>query len=314
MVGAVGTGTAFGIINRLRIVWGKTIQIVGTDTNPKHLVTSSVFLDEFYQVSRADSESFLEEISSLIIEKKIDMYIPILNSEIVIAAQLSASKLFSNRVFWSSKVYGECTDKEFANDLLKNIAVPTPLTINKMEDIVTREEWFVKPRAGYGSIGAGKMKSTAIEAFGGNFLNEMLVQEICSDPEVTVDSFYDYRNDFSRAYCRERVEVKSGVCTKARLFSSIELSEIAIMIGKGIDQIGIITFQVMKRGNSWVVTDLNLRAGAGTSMTCTAGFDVINASFAARRNLDYFHFLPELPISSSILITRQYTDFVMARE
>jgi hypothetical protein len=70
----------------------------------------------------------------------------------------------------------------------------------------------------------------------------------------------------------------------------------------------------MKRGEDWVVTDLNLRTGAGTSMTCSAGFDVINATYAARSNAEYMDFIPELPVGHSIVLTRQYTDFVMARK
>jgi hypothetical protein len=131
---------------------------------------------------------------------------------------------------------------------------------------------------------------------------------------VTVDSFYDYRSHFGRAYCRERIEVKSGVCTKAKLFSDAALSEIASKIGRTIQQTGAITFQVMKISDSWVVTDLNLRTGAGTSMTCSAGFDVVNASYAARSNLDFHQYIPELPIGNSILVTRQYADFIMVRQ
>ena len=314
LVGAVGTGTAFGIITRLRAVWGNTIQIVGTDINLRHLVTSSIFLDDFYQVSNSESEGFADEISKLIKEKEIDMYIPILNAEIVLAGQFSESESFTKTSFWSSKLYGECTSKEFANNLLENAKIPIPFTLTQVKDINKYDEWFTKPRNGYGSHGARKISSTEIRASGRTFLTEMLTQEICDLPEVTVDSFYDYRNQFSRAYCRERIEVKSGVCTKANLFTDANLSEIAIEIGREINQIGTITFQVMKRGTSWVVTDLNLRTGAGTSMTCSAGFDVINASYAARCNLEYKHFIPDLPLGRSIVITRQYTDFVMVRQ
>ena len=314
LVGAVGTGTAFGIIARLRMIWGSTIQLVGTDINPRHLVTSSILLDEFYQVSNSESGEFANEISILIREKKIDMYIPILNEEIVIAGELSEIDSFTKTSFWSSDLYGKCTNKEFANNLLRNAKVPIPYTVTKNEDINKFDEWFAKPRNGYGSHGARKFSTSEIKTSGDTFINEMVVQEICGAPEITVDSFFDYRNSFSRAYCRERLEVKSGVCTKANLFTDVALSEIAMKIGETINQLGAISFQVMKRGEDWVVTDLNLRTGAGTSMTCSAGFDVINATYAARINAEYMDFIPELPVGRSVVLTRQYTDFVMARK
>lgn len=314
MVGAVGTGTAFGIITRLRMIWGDSIQLIGTDINPEHLVTSSIFLDEFYQVSKSETSGYAKEISKLIIEKEIDTYIPILNAEIVIAGDLSASSSHPNSTFWSSDKYAKCTNKRFANDLLKESGIPIPYTLTEVGDISRYDEWFIKPINGYGSYATRRISSSELNVLGNDLISNMLIQEICDQPEVTVDSFYDYRNHFGRAYCRERIEVKSGVCTKARLFSNTVLSDIANKIGRTIQQIGAITFQVMKRGDSWVVTDLNLRTGAGTSMTCSAGFDVINATYAARKNLDYEEYIPELPIGGSIVITRQYTDFVMLRQ
>ena len=196
MVGAVGTGTAFGIITRLRMVWGDTIQLIGTDINPKHLVTSSIFLDEFYQVSNSESPGYADEISKLIMEKEIDTYIPILNAEIVIAGRLSKSPLFSNSIFWSSELYGECTNKQFATNLLKEANIPTPYTLSEMQDIGRYDEWFVKPLSGYGSNGVRKFSSDELKLLGDDFISKMIVQEICDFPEVTVDSFYDYRHRF----------------------------------------------------------------------------------------------------------------------
>jgi hypothetical protein len=139
----------------------------------------------------------------------------------------------------------------------------------------------------------------------------VVVQEICGGPELSVDAFFDFQTGTVKAVARERIEVKSGVATKARLFESIELTEYASRIGQALSQRGTICFQVMTVGSRYVVTDLNCRPGAGTAMTIAAGIDVIAGSLACRWSEPYAHYLAhELPLNGSI-VTRQYSEFLM---
>jgi len=147
-----------------------------------------------------------------------------------------------------------------------------------------------------------------------DFIKSNVIQELCESPEITVDSFYDDRNNIGYAYCRERLETKSGVCTKARLFADPELSDFANKIGQSLKQRGTICFQVMKCNDGWALTDLNVRSGAGTSLTCSAGFDVLSAAFACRIGEDYLDFLRPIKEREEFFITRQYSDFVMSQK
>ena len=61
----------------------------------------------------------------------------------------------------------------------------------------------------------------------------------------------------------------------------------------------------------YVVTDLNLRTGAGTNMTCSAGFDILSSNYALRKSLPFEHLITKITEDQEIFLTRQYVDFVM---
>ena len=75
-----------------------------------------------------------------------------------------------------------------------------------------------------------------------------------------------------QAVCRERLEVKAGVCTKARVFTDPQIGDLAERLGAGLGLEGAFCFQVMRdAARGWVVTDVNARHGAGSRMSAAVG-------------------------------------------
>lgn len=314
LLGAAGTGTAFAIVTRLRSSWGTDIKIVLTDVNDEHLVSASVLADVFYKVPVAKDPIFRERIMEILLAEKVTTYIPILNDELVLAADLSKLVAYKDIDFWSSDIYAACVDKDFADKWLFRLGIRTPeaATLEQLQE--EGRVWFTKPRNGFGSKGIGYLTSAEVLALPDSDRKGLLIQEVCSSPEVTVDSFWDSEKNNGFAYCRERIEIKSGVCTKSKLFHDAELSIIARSIAQALRQKGTICFQAMRSPRGWVVTDLNLRSGAGTAMTCAAGFDVLSAAFACRSGLDYSKYLKPIEFGDEIYVTRQYSEFVMTNK
>jgi hypothetical protein len=306
LLGGAGTGTAFAIATRLRSSWGSDIKIILTDVNDEYLVSASVLADAFYKVHPAKDPGFRDQIMKILSVEKVTTYIPILNDELILAADLAKSVLYKDIDFWSSDIYAACVDKNFADKWLSSLGVATAQQLQDADRV-----WFAKPRDGFGSKGIGSVTSADVSALSKADREELIIQEVCTSPEVTVDSFWDAEIDDGYAYCRERIEVKSGVCTKAKLFYDFELLNFAKLIGRGLGQKGTICFQAMRSARGWVVTDLNLRSGAGTAMTCAAGFDVLSAAFACRSKLDYSKYIKQLRPDDEIFVTRQYVEFVM---
>ncbi|RMB08615.1 ATP-grasp domain-containing protein [Eilatimonas milleporae] len=311
LLGGGGTGTAFAIAGRLRASWGMDIRLVVTDIFEAKLVTTSLLADAFHTVPRADDPAFEAALRDIMTSENITTYIPILNDEIKLAAILAGEDAFAHVDIWSSEKHAFLTDKRNADDWLNGIGVRTPRRFDRNGTHEPADEWFAKPLSGFGGKGVRRITVADLMALGEAELAGLLVQEVCSGPEVTVDSFFNHETGEGLAYCRERLEVKAGVCTKARLFHDAVLEDYARKIGAALGQKGAICFQVMKGTGGWAVTDLNLRTGAGTAMTCAAGFDILSAAYACRTGRDYGKYLPAAAHSEDVVVTRQYCEFVM---
>jgi hypothetical protein len=136
----------------------------------------------------------------------------------------------------------------------------------------------------------------------------MLVEEFCHGPEITIEIF-NTKGLFS-TICRERIETKGGVCTKARIFFDSNLQTLAKRICAVISLPPAICVQVMKNSNNtWVVTDVNPRLGAGTSMSSAYGWSLGSALFAYLLNRDPRQWFTEQ--KKERYIVRTYQDIVM---
>ncbi len=122
-------------------------------------------------------------------------------------------------------MYARCTDKRVADDWLSEIGVPTPMKPD-LTEASGGGEWFVKPVNGVGSRGARRISAEELHGYDQATRETLIVQEVCKEPEVTVDSFHDDRTGASFVYCRERLETKAGVYTKARVFLILNLQQL----------------------------------------------------------------------------------------
>jgi hypothetical protein len=306
LVSAAGTGTAFGIITRLRATWGEDLEIVTADINPAHLVSTSVLADHHVEVPPCNDASYVQVLKGVIEKHKISTYVPLLNGELRHAQTLS-EMLPACDVWYSAGSSSLVISKHAVSQWLIRLGINVPPSLNNPA-IDPDGVYFCKPDDGSGSHGARLITGRDAKNLD---RREFVVQPVCSGPEITVDSFFDAVAGRGRAIARERVEVKSGVSTKARVYEDNTLSEIARRIGEGLRQRGTICFQVMRLNDEYVVTDLNFRPGAGTAMTVATGIDLISAAFACRWGENYEHFFAtELPLGG-VYVTRQYTEFVM---
>lgn len=314
LIGSSGTGTAFGIISNIKNKFGDKVEIYTMDMLPDNLCTASIFSKKHFQVPKLSDKNFEKEFAKILLDNKISTFIPILNEELLIAYKFKKNKEFEHIDFWSSKIYSDLTSKENSYKFLNKIGVEVPFSVYSYDEFLKMNKSgiiFIKPKIGIGSKDAGEHRLENLK-LDRKFFNKYLLQEVCVNPEITVDSFYDPNNGELYVFCRERIEVKSGVSVKVRLFFDDDLYNIAKSIAISINQVGAICFQVMlNKKNNYVVTDLNLRTGAGTNMTCSAGFNILSANYALRKSIPYQDDLRKIESDEEYIITRQYTDFLM---
>ncbi|MFC1665358.1 ATP-grasp domain-containing protein [Pseudomonadota bacterium] len=311
LVGSAGTGTAFGAISALRRGWDDRVKIVAMDINPRHLVAASVLSDVCEQVPLSSTPEFERVLLDLIQRYKVDTYVPLVDTEIVFSARLRDQKKLPSKMHLlapPTKSAELCLDKLATYEWLTQEGIETPATF-PLKSAPSREFWFFKPRYGFGSLDARLVTANEISQLTEALRQTSVVQEPCERPEITVDVLYNEESDLCRVACRERVETKEGVCTKARIFSDSAITNLAEKIGRGLKFRGGFCFQVMVGPKEqWLVTDINARLGAGTAMSAAAGMDFFAAAFASEWGEDAAPFVPQP--SRTYHVLRQYSEYV----
>lgn len=307
LITGAGTGTGFSYITHIKKHWLSHVEIHICDVNDPKLISSSLFSDFFYKIPYDHEPEYTNAIVNIINRNNIDLVIPLLNTEMLkLSIAHSQGQLNSNVTFLypiniAAKI---SSDKEFASSIMSVSGIPTPQIWNDYS--LLPDVFFKKPKNGFGSLNA--LVSCKKDVFEQVLDEDFVYQELLDGPEVTIDCFYDPNNNFISTTCRERLEVKSGVCTKARIFKDATLTDIALKIARMIKIKGGFCFQVMKskEGGEWKVIDLNMRLGAGTAMSYAAGKDYFAATMALYLNENYMRFLTFDKIG---IVTRQYTEF-----
>ena len=311
-IGAAGTGTAFGLAQSLRNRWGNDIVLVGADINPSYLVATSKLTDFFVTIPPVNDPDFPTAMKAGLNAYRVTVYVPILDEEIIWAAdELESGGLHSriDVIAPSAQSAHRCFDKIAAFNWMREVTLPTIETLSITEAHWAGHQLFAKPRFGRGSIGTRSVGSAleldSLKALG----EDLIVQPKCEHPEVTVDAIRWPGGH--RAVARERIEVKSGVCTKARVYEDVELSEVARRIGEGLGLRGAFCFQVMRTtpAGFWAITDINPRPGAGTRLSVAVGVDFYSAMVADRIGLPIEPLLPK--IKHQLYVVRQYSEYIM---
>lgn len=306
LLGSAGVGAAYSSAKALRKYYN--VKIISVDTNPSILVTASLFSDKFLQIAPIESADFDEIILKIIREQNVDTYIPFIDNEVYKAALLHENEKINKNIQLQVKNSSDaliCMDKYRTYEWLKSNGFPTPNTFLIKDRNDLREGLILKPKAGYGSKihEVRKDLNLQIENF-----NDVILQEQCNLPEITIDVHYSEKFDFFIYACRERIETKGGVCTKARIFREPSLGEIALSLSKKLN-LSSFCFQMMTLNNEYVITDINPRLGAGTVMSSAVGMDFHAAMFAnlwGENPEKYFQ-----NFSGEKYVTRQYCEFVM---
>jgi len=309
LIGSSGAGNAFAALLALRRNWGNSVKIIAVDIHQKHLVTSSLLSDVFYQVPSIRTPEFKKSLEKIVSDENVDTYIPLIDDEIYIAALLYEEGKFRKEInlqVKNSEIAELCNDKYKTFLWLSEINILTPLCFKVDASIRYEGGLILKPRRGYGS--QIKVVSDLKNLHSDYSPENYIIQQECKLPEITIDVCYDMKRGFFRYICRERVEVKNGVCTKARLFYDKKLESIAFTIADKLN-LNSFCYQVMKSNGEWAVTDINARLGAGTPMSIAAGMDFFSGMFAILWEEDPAEYF--IPLKKETFVTRQYCDFLM---
>lgn len=281
LVTAGGTGTAWHICETIKRYF-TSVKLIVCDINPKRLVPSATLADKFIQVNPINSPEYYDSMLQTIKDNNVDILIPLIDYDFLIFPN-DNQDLLREGVLSTAPKLNTCntlSNKTNLNKFLNKIGVATPKIYN-INEIDNSMEYIIKKQVGFGSRGVRRVVGSEIQ----NVLEDEMIQEICHTPEITVDVVRE--GDCIHTVCRDRIEVKSGVCTKARVFYDEDIQMIMGNIAAHIEIPTLCCVQFMKNiKNEWSLTDFNLRSGAGTALSAAVGFEAVRAAINIYLNTD----------------------------
>lgn len=276
LITAGGTATAWHISKTIRDRLSEYFKVFVCDINEKGMVAASVNADYFFQVPRVDTDGYYEYMINLIREYEIHIIVPLLNEDLYYFSKDNEDlkKMGVITTAPSKELLDNLSDKRSLSIFCNKLGISTPKEVT-YEDIKENEIYFIKPLKGFGSRGARQISGKEILE-NKNLYRDFIVQELCEKPEITVEIFYKSKQKYSYVI-RERVETKAGVCTKAKFIQDDEIDRIMKKILDNVELPLASCVQFMKKDGKWVLTDFNLRPGAGTALSSAIGWDLVYA-------------------------------------
>ena len=306
---SAGTNACYHIAKTLKAKFQNDFKIVGADINELYLIPTYHFLDKFYKVPYTNDPKYYDAIIDICRKEKVNYLLPSFDADqkLFYPENKDLQKLGVISFGTSEQTLGIYSDKVRMYDFLagKGFILPKRYEI---QDIKDDKEYFIKPITGVGSIGAKKAFGKEIKILENS--QNYIIQEICSEPEYTLECF-TYLGKFS-AICRERIAAKAGVCVKARVFKNPELEEITQKFIQAVKTPYYFNLQFMKNEqNQYVITDVNLRTAGGMSLSYAAGWDEVSALANIMLNKSAEKIFASLPQDlPEQYVVRAYTDIV----
>ncbi|WP_286784720.1 MULTISPECIES: ATP-grasp domain-containing protein [Pseudomonas] len=300
---AAGTGTAYSYA-LAKAKWFPNIVLFTGDINVAEQVTASVFADEHIVLPRFDENGFLDSVENQIRSNAIDSYIPLIDGEVVLAAEAAnrlTVRVASNGLAFCRAAIAKSRYAELIGDV--PMSVPKKLEVTALPGL---SRFIAKKDGGFGGRATQILSFEAFES--GDFDEKWHFYEYVEGPEYTVDCFPARGEVFTSV--RQRLEVKSGVCTKARILDEPPLSAFAQHLVEYFSLSHPFCFQTRCHEGRHYLIDINPRLGAGTAMSAANGMDFFSAHLAQLMGDDPLRYLS--PLHAECIVTRQYTEYLMS--
>lgn len=302
---AAGTGTAYAYAMALTQYFGGDAVLFTADTNPASLVSAASLAECHLMLEPFSANgAYLEQIRQLIVEHGITHYLPIIDPEIAFAARhrqdFPATVIAPDAAFAAVALR-----KDRYAEALEPLGIRCPQTFDRVQAAASLP-CYAKQPGGFGGRGT-RLLRTADELAA--LVGDWLLQACIEGPEYTVDCF-PIAGEAPVCSVRRRVEIKSGVCTKAHIAPNPTLESYAARIASLQATPSPFCFQVIRQADTYHLTDLNPRLGAGTAMSGANGTDFFAAHLLALFGRDAHAALRR--IREECYVTRQYVEFLGA--
>ena len=274
---------------RLRL----TVGVFGTDTT--ELSPALQCCDQGFLTRPVQEPHYREQLHTIVQSRRIDLIVPTVDLDLALLAEARErwATRYDCRVLVSAPaVIGLCQDKRRTARFLERHGFGVPRTVSprRILDGTIRLPWpcLVKPWDGY----AGRANRLAHNREELRFFSRRIPHAICQPfiegTEYTCDAYVDGRGECRCVVPRQRMEVRAGEVSKARIVKDLALMEevarLVTTMGAGP---GVVTVQVIVTPDrERVFIEINPRFGGGAPLSIQSGADFpywLLAEMAGRR-------------------------------
>ena len=266
------------------------------------------FADKSYTLPSGDSDNFIEVVKTIIKDENVDVFIPLIDEEILKSYQLKNVKVLLPRYEFSKM----CLDKWELYRAFKENGLPIPETqtigaFENVTDICTDYSIIIKPRFGRGSRDVYEIKS--MEEFVEEYLAyktltrlpdyKIICQQKLSGTEYTVSVVVNNHNDLIAVVPKEIIQ-KRGITISAITKRNEAIERLCYAICDKLKPCGSFNVQLIIQDGVPYVFEINPRFSTTIALTMEAGINEIELSLSDR------HSGGLLPFEEGLVMSRYY--------
>lgn len=305
LITAAGTGVGWAYALTLKQQF-PDVELITADTNSIAWCSAAQLARVHVQWPPFEAtDAYVDQLNALIKVQGVTHYLPIIDPEIDFAAR-RRDDIRANVLTPSADFTGLALAKDRYARVLAAIDIDSPRSLSRAELALGRRG-IAKCPASFGGRATWHIEKP--EQFDSLPANAF-VQEALAGPEFTADCF-PLGDSEVFVSVRERVETKSGVCTKARIAPHSGMEDIAQRLVTSQRITSPFCFQAMADGPESMrlaVTDINPRLGAGTLMSAANGSDFFAAHLAFAFGRPWRELLQRHHVRCAV--TRQYFELL----
>ncbi len=237
-------------------------------------------VDRAHRVPVVDADGYVGALRRIIRTSKIDLLIPLIDSELIAIAQAAErfNELGCTAVVSSPDVIATCRDKLATFRALRAAGIDTPATWT-LDQVLARSRYrfpyFLKPRRGSAAMGNYVVSDLDELRVLGRRVPDAIVQEFVAGTEHTLDVYTGLDGVPRCVVPRRRLEVRGGEVSKGLVVKDRAIMAIGRKVAKTLgDCRGVITVQcIVTKAKRIRVIEINPRFGGGVPLAIHAGAD-----------------------------------------
>lgn len=235
--------------------------------------------DRHVLVPRVTEENYLDILLSICREERINLIIPLIDSELELLADNKCyfDEMNVKLMLSSCELNEIASDKHKTYQFFSENHILTPKVYSE-EDIRDKQYQFpllIKPKNGSSSLGVTKIHNERELQFFKDYIPNAMIQEFVMGEEFTVDVMIDFSGNIKTIVPRLRIETRAGEVSKG---VTMKDKDVILAVERVVRTLpgaaGCITLQCFKQANGAITfIEINPRFGGGVPLAIEAGAD-----------------------------------------